>query len=83
MTDFSKSAPFAAAILTLTLPVSSDVVLAQSPQPQQRSAPQAQPVQPAAKARPKAAAPATPADPATPQRQTSAQGGEVVARVGG
>ncbi|MFT6670547.1 MAG: peptidylprolyl isomerase [Afipia broomeae] len=83
MTDFSKSAAFAAAILTLTLPVSSDVVLAQSPQPQQRSAPQAQPVQPAAKARPKAAAPATPADPATPQRQTSAQGGEVVARVGG
>lgn len=80
MTDVSKSAAFAAALFTLTLPVSADVVLAQSPQPQQKSAPQAQPVQPAPKARPKAAAPA---EPTLQQRETGAQGGEVVARVGG
>lgn len=78
MTDLSKSAAFAAALLTLTLPVSNSV--AQSPQP--RAAQQAQGAQPAAKPRPKAAAPAVPAEPATPQSQSAAQG-EVVARVGG
>jgi len=83
VTDFSKSAAFAATLLTLTLPVSNSVVLAQSQQPQQRAAPQAQGVQPPAKPRPKAAAPATPAEAAPAQRQTAAQGGEVVARVGG
>jgi peptidylprolyl isomerase len=82
MTDFSKSAAFAAAILTDAArverrcaraePAAAATIRTAGPT---RSA--------GGEAKAKGCQPATPADPATPQRQTSAQGGEVVARVGG